>query len=197
MPDKRSSSGFRPLRGTVLLAAAFGILVVGSAYLKVRHLRDVAEKVHWQGADYVLPRAAFSRDGAAVDPACPDEEIRQRFLMAMSDYAHARDDAAQRGLLKTVSAAPEWPMPRFYLGVVRLQLGFPTAAAEDLRRARDDGFEPEDDSSTWWLGVAELYCGRQESGRRLLEEVSETQSPRAAAAAEFLQRLDREMEETE
>lgn len=185
------------VRGTAILAAAFGIIVVGSAYLKVRHLRLVAEDVRWLGAEFELPRAAFSRERAAADPSCPDEESRRLLLSAMADYAHGRDDAAQRQLLRSVSAAPDWPMPRFYLGVLRLQLGFPLSAAEDLRRARDLGFEPREDSSAWWLGVAELYCGRQDSGRRLLEEAAASASPRAAEAREILDRFENDLKETE
>jgi hypothetical protein len=181
----------------VILAAAFGIIVVGSAYLKVRHLRRVAEDVQWLGADFELPRAAFSREAAESDPACPDEENRRIFLGAMADYAHGRDAAAQRQLLRSVSAAPDWPMPRFYLGVVRLALGFPVSAAEDLRRARELRFEPDGDSSAWWLGVAELYCGRTEAGLALLEQAAAASSARADEARRILDRLEHESKETE
>lgn len=185
------------LRSTTILAAVFGILIVGSAYLKARHLRDVAKDVHALGPDFELPRAAFSRDQALADPGCEDEEARSELMAAMAEYAHGRDDAAQRGLLAAVAADPEWVRARFYLGVVRLHLGFPVSAAEDLRRAHTAGFEPEGDSSAWWLAVAELYCGRTERGEPLLREVADGESARASASREILDRLRNIDEEKE
>jgi len=179
-----------PVRSAFWMAALLGVMVVGSAYLKSRHLSRIAERADWQSADFYLPRATFQIEPSRGDELCPDSQLRSEFMEAMSDYVHGNDADARRELLGVVHHAPDWPRARFYLGVTELHLGHPMMASQNLERALDGGFQLPEHEGEWWLGVAELYCGRRDSGRRLLLEAAQGSKPSAKSARKILEGLD-------
>lgn len=173
---------------TAMLASGLlVVLILGSALLKTRHLRQAAERTRWQGPGFELVRPNYDRTLIeAEDALTRNPDARRLFAEGMVDFLHAEDRDAQSRFLRAASQEPEWPMLRFYLGTTRLFLGFPVAAAADLQRAADAGFAPPGGSSLWWLAVARLYCGETEEGYRLLDRVATGDSPQAAAARRIL-----------
>ncbi len=178
------------VRTTLLAAGAFGLVVVGSAVLKTRHLSRVADRVAWRSPDFRMDRPGYDRLGFE---ATTDRNSRARAMFAdgMVDVLHADDRGALASFLKAGAREPDWPMLRFYQGVSRLYLGFPVAAAADRQMAADAGFHPPEARTLWWLGLARLYCGETQEGYRLLQEIADSSLPQATPAREILIRIDR------
>jgi len=176
-----------PLSTTLIASGVLVAMILGAALLKTRHLRQAAERAQWQDPAFQLERPNYDRIWIETEPALArNPEARRLFVEGMVDFLHAGDRDAQSRFLRAAAHEPDWPMLRFYLGTTRLFLGFPVAAADDLQRAADAGFDPPGGSGLWWLAVARLYCGQTEEGYRLLDRVATGDSPQAAAARRIL-----------
>jgi hypothetical protein len=171
-----------------LLAVCFALGIGGAAWLKTRQLAGVARRAEMLPSGFQLPTVSFDPMEFENTPAVVDSTARSDFLRAMQWHQRGDDAAARRTLLRLVEREPTWARARFQLGVSQLHLGFPTAAADELRRLRETGFAPPGDSLDWWLAIAEIYNGRPDRARELLATV--TSGPRAKSARELLQRLD-------
>jgi hypothetical protein len=188
------------VRASLLVATALGLLVIGSAWLKTRHLTGLVRRTAWQTADFVVTRPAFDRaalDAGVWDVAegtTPEPTLtpaaREEFLGAMEAYQRGDDARALRGLQHVLRTHPRWAPARFYRGACELLTGHPMAASADLRAARDGGFAPPDGPCDWWLGVAYFYNGDQDAGRDCMVAVAASGSPQAEQAQAILRQLD-------
>lgn len=188
------------LRASLLVAAGLGLAVVGSAWLKTRHLGGLARRVQWQTADFVLDRPRFDRAGFEAGPwgpahgtaaaSSPSPAERTVFYTAMEAFARADDARALRGLQQVLASHPDWAPARFYRGACELLAGHPMSAGSDLQAAKAGGYSPPDGTCDWWLGVAHLYNGDREAGRECMAAVAGSGSPQATQASAILARLD-------
>lgn len=176
------------MRQLYVLGIVFALAIVGGGYLKTRHLAGIAQRAEMLPAGFELPKPGFDRAAFEADPGCEDALAMQEFQQAIQLEQRGDDESARRALLAVLRREPQWARARFHLGCLRLRLGHPLAAAEDLRAAGDRGFAPESDRLEFWLAVAEIYNGRPELAAELLAQVES--GPRSELARTLLTRLD-------